>query len=78
MDDVMLTTIDNPYDPFTQWDDWFNYDTVCGYNTCDYLARIARTSDALSDNDNDEAIDEAINEIVSENVLGIYCKAYKA
>lgn len=72
MDDIALTTIDNPYDPFTQFDEWFSFDMSKGYNTCDYLGRIARTSDSLSDIDNDIAIEDAMNEIVDLNVLGIY------
>ena len=77
MSNVMLTTIDNPFDPFTQYEDWYGYDVAKGYYTCNYLARIARTSDALSDADQDLAIDQAIDEIVSLNVLGIYRKVSK-
>lgn len=74
--DVMLTTIDNPFDPFTQWDEWKQFDEDMKYFTCNYLARIAMTSDDLSDADNDKAIEDAINEIVSFNILGIYRKVY--
>ncbi len=45
----MLTTSDNPYNPFTQWDEWNVFDMEKGYNTCSYLARIAAVSDELSD-----------------------------
>ena len=40
---VMLTTIDNPFDPFEQFDSWFLFDGEKGYNSCDYLGRIAKT-----------------------------------
>ena len=70
----MLTTIDNPFDPFKQFDDWFAFDEAKGYHTCSYLARIAKTSDELSEQDEADAIDSAIDEIVSMNVLGIYRK----
>jgi len=73
----MLTTIDNPYDPFTQYDDWFSFDEEKGYHSCAYLARIAKTSEELSDQDEDLAIEEAIDEIVKLNVLGVYKKAIK-
>lgn len=73
----MLTTVDNPFNPFTQFDDWMNYDREKGYYTCEYLARIAKTSDDLSEEENAEQIDEAIDEIVRLNVLGIYKKVYK-
>ena len=77
MDDYMLTTIDNPYDPFTQYDEWYEYDTTHGYNTCAYLARIAKTSDELSDEDYELEVNNAIDEIVKLNVLGIYKKAFR-
>ena len=77
MNDVMLTTIDNPFDPFTQWDEWKRFDEDMQYYTCEYLARIAKTSDDLSDEDNESAIEDAINEIVSLNILGVYRKVFK-
>ena len=77
MNDVMLTTIDNPFDPFTQWDEWKRFDEDMKYYTCEYLARIAKTSDDLSDADNESAIEDAINEIVSFNILGVYRKVFK-
>lgn len=77
MNDVMLTTIDNPFDPFTQWDEWKRFDEDMQYYTCEYLARIAKTSDDLSDADNESAIEDAINEIVSFNILGVYRKVFK-
>lgn len=70
----MLTTIDNPYNPFTQFDEWFAFDESKGYYTCEYLARIARSSDELSPEDEALAINAAIDEIVELNVLGIYKK----
>lgn len=78
MNDVALTTIDNPYDPFTQFDEWYSFDTGKGYNTCGYLARIARTSEDLSDFDNDLETRRAIDEIVSMNILGIYRKVERS
>ena len=71
---IMLTTIDNPFNPFTQWDDWKSFDEDKGYYTCSYLARIAKTSDELSDADYELAVEEAINKICELNILGIYKK----
>ena len=51
-----LTTVDNPYDPFKQFDAWRRYDEGKGYNSCSYLARIARTSDQLSDAENEQRV----------------------
>ena len=62
---VAITTMDNPYDPITNFFEWFNYDNQKGYGTCQYLARMARTSDQLSDNENEEEIERVINKMVT-------------
>ena len=65
--ECMLTTADNPYNPFDQFDEWYEFDVSKGYNTCAYLARIANTSPALSDSLNEKEIDDAMDEIIKFN-----------
>ena len=77
MRQAMLTTIDNPFDPFEDFRSWDVYDRQAGYFTSSYLARIAQTSDELSEQEYHDAVEDAIDEIVFENVLGIYRKAIK-
>lgn len=74
MVEVMLTTIDNPHDPFTDYDAWYAYDYRKGYHTPGLLARVAVVSDELSDVDQHLAIERAIDEIVKENVSGVHKK----
>ena len=74
MAQCMLTTSDNPFDPFIQFDDWYAYDVDMGYYSCAFLARVTITSDELSIYDQDDAIEAAIDEIVAENILGLYKK----
>lgn len=76
MADYMLTTVDNPFSPYTQWDQWYAWDEAAGYHSSSFLARIALTSDELSDVDQDLAIQQAIDEIIQENVDGVYTKAF--
>lgn len=73
-----LTTRDNPYDPFEQFVPWFMYDVEKGYNSCNYLARIANTSDLLSDEENDIEVERAIDEIIRIDPMNIYQKIKKA
>ena len=73
----VLTTNDNPYDPFDQFDSWFRFDMDKGYSSCSYLARIARTSDQLSDAENNEEIGRAIDEILKYDFQGIYKKVVR-
>lgn len=69
-----LTTIDNPYDPFEQFTQWFLFDEEKGYHSTSYLGRVARTSDQLSEEENDKEIERAIDEIIKYDIAGIYKK----
>ncbi len=75
--EYMLTTIDNPFNPHTHFDEWFAFDVRMGYNTSSYLARMVRSSHELSEADQEIAYKNAVDEIVKENVLGIYKKIFK-
>ena len=68
----MLSTADNPFNPFEQWDEWYDYDRAMGYNTPEYLARVAYTSPELSEADNLEAVRAAIEEIISTDFTNNY------
>lgn len=71
----MLTTIDNPFDPFTQFNEWNQFDIEKGYYSCSLLARIAKTSDSLSDYENELEIERAIDAIIKDvDFLQIYRK----
>jgi hypothetical protein len=72
--EYMLTTVDNPFDPFTRFDEWLDYDMRMGYHTSSFLARIAKVSNDLSEPDQALAIQDAIDEIVRENVSGMWRK----
>lgn len=69
-----LTTFDNPYDPFDNTTEWFLFDVEKGYNSCAYLARIAKTSESLSDEENNCEIERAIDEIIKYDFMNIYKK----
>lgn len=70
----MLTTVDNPYSPFTEFDQWYAFDTQAGHHTLSLLARVTRTSDELSELDQSQAIDQGITTILTEDVSEMYTK----
>lgn len=72
--DCRLTTFDNPFDPFEQFTSWFMFDEEKGYHTCSYLGRIARTSDQLSEEENELENERAIDEILKYDFQNIYKK----
>ena len=71
---VMLSTVDNPFNPFKQFDSWFQFDVEKGHNSCALLGRIARTSDQLTDDENEEEIERAINQIIKYDYENKYCR----
>lgn len=71
---VALTTNDNPFDPFKQFDEWYAFDELQGYGTCSYLDRIVKTSSELSQASQVQALQDAIDEIISLHPGGIYKK----
>jgi hypothetical protein len=73
----MLSTFDNPFDPFDQFDSWYQFDLDKKYHSSELLARIARTSDQLTDEENDREIERAIDEIIKYDFLNIYTKIKK-
>lgn len=70
----MLSTVDNPFNPFKEFDKWLAFDESKGYFTCEYLGRIAKTSNELSPVEYGEEVDAAIDEIIKENINGLYTK----
>ena len=70
----MLTTFDNPYNPFDEFTSWFMFDEEKGYHSCAYLGRFAKTSEQLSDEENAQEIERAIDEIIKYDFQNIYKK----
>ena len=73
----MLSTIDNPFDPFEQFNDWLNYDTSKGYYSSNVLARIAQIEEDFTQNEIEEENERAIDEIIKHDPLNIFCKVTK-
>jgi hypothetical protein len=62
----LLTTIDNPYNPFTQWKQWYYEDQRLGYDTPGLLARLSAPSETIDD----EANEAAMHDVVKYNFSG--------
>ena len=72
--EVMLTTFDNPFDPFDEFVSWFMFDVEKGYYTCSRLARIARYSEDFSTIEDKRETERSIEEIIDNDFLNIYKK----
>ena len=74
---ALLTTIDNPFDPFTQFMAWYNFDLQMKYHTPSLLSRIANLSDDMSDADRELWMDVAIDTIIAMHPDGVYRKVFQ-
>lgn len=74
---VMITTFDNPYNPFTNFNEWFMFDVEKGYYTCNYLARIVNIKEDMTEKEEEAEIERAIDEIILYNPLNMYKKIKK-
>lgn len=70
----MLTTVDNPYNPFDDFDRWFEFDELCGYCCCERIARLAKVNDGMSKEEQSEAIEKAIDTIIDIDFTGLFRK----
>lgn len=77
MDEVMLTTVDNPFNPFTHWEEWLAYDMSNGYNSSGIVAAITNTSNEFSDKLESDEIAEAINHFVSIEPTNLFAAIKK-
>lgn len=72
-----LTTTDNPYNPFEQFESWLLFDTEKGYNSCSYLARIAETTDDMTEIEKNIEIERAIDEIIKYDFTNMRKKIWR-
>lgn len=78
-EEVMLTTIDNPYNPFENFDQWYAFDEMAARREnrptcCGYLARVSMNSDDVSDNEFNQVMNDVIDEICELNLSGKFIK----
>ena len=77
--EAMLTTVDNEWDPFDNFSEWYSRDLELARQqnrrpTAGYLAIIASCSDDISDRDFNQVMNDAIDEIVALDLSGTFKK----
>lgn len=77
MREAMLSTVDNPYNPFDNFEAWFAYDCAHGYNSCGIMASNTYTSEDYGEERILEDIEQGINDFLENDILGLYCKVVR-
>lgn len=72
--DYRITTLDNPFNPFSDFDAWYTFDNMKGYNTYSVLARMCATSLEQTEEEVSSELDKAIDRLVELNPNGLYIK----
>lgn len=74
---VNITTIDNPFNPFDDFNSWFMYDIEKGYYTSSKLARLVNLTDDMTEIEETEEIERAIDNLIKIDPLDLYIKVEK-
>ena len=74
MDEFMLTTLDNPFNPFKEFEKWKKFDEDNNYVSCSLLDRLSFTSETLSKTQNQKILNTAITDIVDNDETGKYIR----
>lgn len=72
-----LTTIDNPFDPFEQFDSWLMFDKEKGYDSSERLMRIAKITDDMTQQEIEMETERAIDEIIKYDFMDVYKKVMR-
>lgn len=70
----MLTTLDNPFDPFNDFKAWYSFDCEKGHNTSARLARIVNIDSEMSQKEVEDEMDRAMDLIVKYDLEDKYIK----
>ena len=71
---VNITTIDNPYNPFDDFEHWLQFDTEKGYYTSSKLGRLTKLKNDMSQAEEDAEIERAIDRLIEIDPLNVYIK----
>lgn len=73
-----ITTIDNPFNPFVDFDNWFLFDVEKHYYTLSKLARLSNVTDSMSSKEEAKEVERAIERLIEIDPLDLYVKVYKS
>ena len=72
--ETWVTTLDNPFDPFSEPENWKRFDEDHKYFTTALICRFLKVSDDFDQETYNQCLEDAVNEIVRFNFTGNYRK----
>ncbi len=79
IEEVLLSTIDNEWNPFDNFPEWYSRDQELARqqnrrSAAGYLAMIASVAEDVSDREYNQVLSDAIDEILALNLSGTFIK----
>lgn len=74
MKQFALTTFDNPFNPFDDFNQWLSFDKDHDYDSSEKVMRLAQLTDDMTDIEENLEIERAIDRIIALDFLNIYKK----
>ena len=75
--ETFLTTNDNPFNPFTQFKDWYSYDRALGYYTPELIDRMFTSLFNVDEKEFDEETIEKLRIEAMKRIVSIQPEIYK-
>lgn len=72
--ETWVTTLDNPFDPFKEAENWKRFDEDHGYHTTSLICRFLVDSDEFDEETYRECLESAVDDVVRFNPTGNYRK----
>lgn len=69
-----LTTFDNPFNPFDDFNQWLSFDKDHGYDSSEKVMRLANLTEEMTDIEENLEIERAIDRIIELDFQNIYKK----
>lgn len=69
-----LTTFDNPFNPFDDFNQWLSFDKDHGYDSSEKVMRLANLTDDMTDIEENLEIERVIDRLIALDFQNIYKK----
>ena len=77
MKDCMVTTMDNPENPFTHFSRWLEYDITHGYNTLGLWGYFTEASSLMDDDEYDYEAELGIDKLLENSFYGLHYRLFE-
>ena len=75
--ECMITTFDNPYNPFDEFNLWLMFDKEKGYNSCERMMRLANITEDMTQIEIDAECDRAMDRLIELDFTNTFTRFFR-